>query len=354
MGQGSDCPDWEQFSALLSKRVEGYFAAHAKSRTGGGAMAAKVALGSLYFALTYLAILLSPPASFIFFLSYMLHGSAHLFFLLNIGHDANHGSLSSHRSVNRILSHAMDVCGISSRVWRITHHRFHHHTTNIYRHDEALSGRGFFRFSPHAERRPLHRLQHFYAPITYFLVSLDWIFIKDFQFTFGTRPDGFPVRRASPAQMAALLFIKAVYVGYMIAVPIFVFSHPATSVLAAFVLSHSVVGLSALILFQTAHVIEGSRFRSPVEQPVDQLRLAFETTVDCASESRFLAGFAGGLNTHVIHHIYPGICHVHYRPLTAIMRECAESCGISYRCYRSFLAPVAMHLRLIRRLALRD
>jgi linoleoyl-CoA desaturase len=313
-------------------------------------MTAKIVFGFCYFAITYLALALSPPSIF-FYLAYLLHGSAHLFLLLNIGHDANHGSLSSRRWVNRLLSYTMDICGISSRVWRITHHRFHHFTTNTYGHDEAVSGRGVFRFSPVAPYRPIHRFQYIYAPLTYFLVSLDWIFVKDFQYTIFEKPDGFPIRRGTFGQMFELLFFKVLYVGYMIVLPVLVFDHSLGSVLVAFFLSHALIGITALLLFQTAHVLEGSEFPSGAPDPNNHVRLTFETTVDVAPRSVVLGLIAGGLNTHVAHHLFPRICHVHYRSLSAIIRTAADECGIPYREYPNMFIPMRKHLHLLKRLA---
>jgi linoleoyl-CoA desaturase len=341
---------WEQFSELLSQRVDQYFTSHAVQRNADTYMIAKIVFGFSYFAVTYLALAVSPP-SIGFYFAYLLHGTAHLFLLLNVGHDANHSALSRRRWINRLLSYTMDLCGISSRVWRITHHRFHHYCMNTYGQDEAVSGRGLFRFSPHAPRRIFHRFQHFYAPATYFLVSLDWIFIKDFQYSLCRRPDGFPVGRASAMQLVQLLSFKMFYIGYMIVVPVLVFDHSVVSVVSAFALSHAVIGIAALVLFQTAHVLEGSHFPSGKADLKNHVQLTFETTVDCAPRSRLLSWLSGGLNTHVIHHLYPGICHTHYRSLSEIIRLSASECGIPYREYPTMLIPVSKHLKLLKRLA---
>ena len=92
---------WEQFSTLLSQRIDNYFTSHAVQRTADTYMVAKIVFGFSYFAVTYLAMAVSPP-SITFYLAYLLHGSAHLFLILNVGHDANHNALSRKRWVNRL------------------------------------------------------------------------------------------------------------------------------------------------------------------------------------------------------------------------------------------------------------
>jgi linoleoyl-CoA desaturase len=208
-----------------------------------------------------------------------------------------------------------------------------------------------FRFSPAAPYRPIHRFQHIYAPLTYFLVSLDWIFIKDFQYTICDRPDGFPIRRGSAAHLFELLFFKTLYIGYMIILPVLVFDHSLVSVLVAFSISHALIGITALLLFQTAHVLEGNNFPLGAPDPNNHVRLTFETTVDVAPRSFLLGWIAGGLNTHVAHHLFPRICHVHYYSLSAIIRAAADECRISYREYPNMFIPMQKHIHLLKRLA---
>ena len=80
------------------------------------------------------------------------------------------------RLVNKALNYVFDVCGISSYMWRILHHRGHHSCINLHGEDDALTGRGIFRFTPHEPRAPLQRFQHIYALFFYALFSLDYVF----------------------------------------------------------------------------------------------------------------------------------------------------------------------------------
>jgi linoleoyl-CoA desaturase len=58
---------------------------------------------------------------------------------------------------------------------------------------------------------------------------------------------------------------------------------------------------------------------------------AVEVTIDASPSSKLLNWFAGGLNTHAIHHAFPGICHIHYYNLTPILAETAREYGIEYK-----------------------
>ena len=72
-------------------------------------------------------------------------------------------------------------------MWRILHHRGHHSCINLQGEDDALTGRGIFRFTPHEPRTRMHRFQHIYALFFYALFSLDYVFLRDFE-AFSSHP----------------------------------------------------------------------------------------------------------------------------------------------------------------------
>ena len=49
----------------------------------------------------------------------------------SVMHDANHGSFSTHRTINRVLAYTADVLGTSSWLWRFQHNVLHHGNTNM-------------------------------------------------------------------------------------------------------------------------------------------------------------------------------------------------------------------------------
>ncbi len=77
----------------------------------------------------------------LFCFSYGLAASAVGF---NIFHDANHGAISSRRSVNEAAAMLTSaVLGPSRYLWAYKHHVLHHRFTNIYGWDDDLETRGF-------------------------------------------------------------------------------------------------------------------------------------------------------------------------------------------------------------------
>ncbi len=108
----------------------------------------KIAVGLAVLVGAWIALYALRPGSWKFVALYLLGGLAQTFLLLNIAHDSNHNAISSRPRVNKTLNYVFDLCGISSYMWRILHHRGHHSCINLHGEDDALSGRGIFRFTP--------------------------------------------------------------------------------------------------------------------------------------------------------------------------------------------------------------
>jgi linoleoyl-CoA desaturase len=151
-----------------------------------------------------------------------LGGLAQTFLLLNIAHDSNHNAISSRPFINKTLNYVFDLCGISSYMWRILHHRGHHSCINLHGEDDALSGRGIFRFTPYESRAPWHRFQHLYALFFYALFSLEYVLVRDFECFFFPTHD-YLKRTKHPLREYAILFAgKGFYLTYMLVLPIMV------------------------------------------------------------------------------------------------------------------------------------
>src|ERR1700735_2135122 len=169
------------FPKVLRSRLDRFFADRDISPKADRAMRVKIAAGLAVLAGSWIALYALRPGSWKFVALYLLGGLAQTFLLLNIAHDSNHNAISSRSVVNKTLNYVFDVCGISSYMWRILHHRGHHSCINLHGDDDALSGRGIFRFTPHEPHAPLQRFQHIYALFLYAVFSLDYVFVRDFE-----------------------------------------------------------------------------------------------------------------------------------------------------------------------------
>ncbi|SEB38618.1 linoleoyl-CoA desaturase [Terriglobus roseus] len=342
------------FPKVVRRRLEQYFAEAAISPKADTTMWVKIATGVAVLAGSWIALYVLHPAAWMFLALYLVGGLAQTFLLLNIAHDSNHNAISSNPLINKSLNYVFDLCGISSYMWRILHHRGHHSCINLHGEDDAIEGRGLFRFTPHDPRAPLHRFQHIYALFLYALFSLEYVFVRDFQSFYFPGHD-YLTRTRHPLREYFILYAgKAFYLSYMLVLPIFVMKEPVWLVLTAFFLVHLVVGISVVLVFQTTHVIEDTYFPLHRNEFENGVYHVFATTADYATENPVVGWLVGGLNHHVVHHLCPYVCHTHYAPLTRIVKQTAEEFGVPYRQHRTMAAALRHHLLLLRQLGNED
>ncbi len=337
------------FSKALSRRIDDYFLNRRISKRANMQMVCKTVLGFAAWIGTYLLLISGWFSSAGIICVYIVHGYAQLFMGLNIAHDANHSAYSQNARVNRILGYVFDLVGLSSYMWRLMHNDSHHFFVNIRGADTALITGKVLRMSPHDERRPFHRYQHIYAPFLYCLPTLDWVFAKDFRWLLSERRFGNRKISEHPAAELVILFAgKAFYYAYMLVIPLLCLNVPWYSVALGFVVMHFFLGFTLALTFQPNHFTQDSSFPEPDDDgrlSSNYIQHVFNNTVDYARGNPLANWALGGLNLHVIHHMFPRICHVHYPALTEIIKSTAEEYGIPYKENRTILGAFVAHLR---------
>jgi linoleoyl-CoA desaturase len=340
------------FSQTLLRKVEDYFQTQHLSKHANAAMVAKTILGFSLWISTYLWLMTDRWSSLQVVGIYVMHGSAQLYLAFNVAHDANHGAYSKSKRVNRVLGSAFDLVGVSSYMWRLMHNDAHHAFVNIRGADTTLVSGHVFRFSPHERRRPFHRYQHLYAPLLYCLPTLDWVLAKDYRWLLSETRFGNRKIVKHPLQELIFLFAaKAFYYTYMLVLPLCYLSAPWYSVVLGFVVMHLFLGFSIAVVFQPNHFAEGSGFPEPDASGQisnNYIQHIFDTTADYARGNPLATWVLGGLNLHVIHHMFPGICHVHYPALTEIVRSAAGEYGLTYRENKTLTGAFLAHLRWLK------
>jgi linoleoyl-CoA desaturase len=347
---GGTSLDVASFPKVLRRRLDNFFSDRNISPKADRMMWVKVALGFALLAGSWITLCALKPDSWKFVAVYLLGGLAQTFLLLNIAHDSNHNAISSVRSVNKVLNYAFDVCGINSYMWRILHHRGHHSCVNLHGEDDALTGRGILRLTPHEPRLRVQRFQHIYALILYALFSLDYVFVRDFACFFFPAHE-YLKRTKHPAREYAILFGgKGLYLTYMLILPIFLLGKSPVLVALAFLLTHVIIGLSVTLVFQTTHTVDSTYFPSRRSEFDNGVYHIFATTADYATDNPLAGWLVGGLNHHIVHHLCPFVCHTHYAALTRIVKETSEEYGIPYRENPTVRQALAQHFSLLKRL----
>ena len=352
----SNSKDQQQFYRELLKKVNRYFRLYGVDKTGHWRMLVKAIIILVsYFAL-YGVILSGVLAnSWWWILAYIGLGAATAVIGLSIMHDANHGSFSRKKWVNKLFGFSMNVVGASAFTWKLQHNVLHHTYTNVHGMDEDIQGRGLFRFSPDSPKRKIHRFQHIYAFLFYAFLTLSWTFSGDFARMKRYKKMGLIAQAKSSykREMTILVASKVGYMVYILVIPILFTSMAWWQPVVGFVVLHAVAGLVLSLIFQPAHVEESTSFYQPAENnklpeawAVHQLL----TTSNFAMRSRWFTWLIGGLNYQIEHHLFPHVSHIHYRKLSKIVRRTAADFNLPYNSRRTFVGAVYHHLRLLRHL----
>ncbi len=338
--------------ATTRKRVDAYFREANISRNANVAMWAKTLFFLTGFVGLYVFILSNVvSAGWMLMLSVLL-GMFSAFVGFNICHDAIHGSFSSDKRTNRLFSYVFNFIGANPYVWSITHNVVHHTYTNIPGHDEDIEvAPGLIRISEEEPVNRIQRYQHWYAFPLYGLASLSWVFRKDykkfFQSKIGEQEMNHPRK-----EYFNLFFYKAVYYFLYIILPLLILDITWWQFLIGFLALHLAEGLTMGLIFQLAHVVEGTDFPTP--NPDGNLEEAWaehqmRTTANFATHSKVAAFFLGGLNRQIEHHLFPNICHIHYGPISKIVKQTAQEFNIPYIENYTFASALKSHFIMLRR-----
>ena len=183
---------------------------------------------------------------------------------LSIMHDANHGVLSKNPTVNKLYSQLTYLLGVDKYNWIVQHNVLHHTYTNVYGYDTDISN-PLMRFSPDKPWKKGYRLQLFYAPILYGLMTIYWMF-KDFpqrnEYNKSNLMKTYGL--GSPAMMfIKMFFTKLIYLTGTLFLPILFSNFEWYWCLLGFTIMHYVCGIFLALIFQCAHVLENTEFVQP-------------------------------------------------------------------------------------------
>jgi linoleoyl-CoA desaturase len=273
----------------------------------------------------------------------------------NVMHDAAHGAFSNKEWVNSLMGYSLNSIGGNLFTWKIQHNILHHTYTNLYNYDEDLDAGIVVRLSPHAQWRPHHKYQHLYAWFAYSLVHLSWILIKDFKKISHYNGSGLTYQnKAKPAKEVAIIVLtKLIYLFYMVYVPLVYSNLTVGQFFIGFLIMSFTSGVTLSVVFQLAHVVEGTEHPAPDPNGVVENNWAIhqiETTANFSTENPIVTWFTGGLNHQIEHHLFPKICSAHYPAISKIVKEMSDEYGITYLNTPGFGDAVYSHYASLKRL----
>eukprot|EP00793_Prasinoderma_coloniale_P000441 PRCOL_00005426-RA len=267
---------------------------------------------------------------------------------MSIQHDANHGSYTTSNNLGYVMGLTLDMVGASSWVWKQVHVNGHHAYTNVPSHDTDVwvdrdgDVRRIVEGTPHYW---YYKFQAFYLPFLYGALSLKSI-IGDLTLI-RTQLFGDTHRFVAPTKKEAVLFwaLKAASLAYLVALPLACSPHGTLGAFALFMTEEWTCGLTLAYMFQVAHVSTAAVFPEAKDGKVAMgwATAQCATTINFAPGNWFWTHVSGGLNHQVEHHLFPGICHMHYPMLAPIVRETCEEFGVPYLSYPTFWGAFMSH-----------
>jgi linoleoyl-CoA desaturase len=251
----------------------------------------------------------------------------------------------------------MFILGSNVLNWKIQHNLLHHTYTNIYGFDQDISTKAAIRLSDHAPLKKFHRFQFIYAFLLYGLMTISKLFsdltqLLEFNRSGITKAQ----KRNGRKEIILLILSKIVYFTTLLVLPILFSPFSCWQVLIGFLLMHLTAGIIMSVIFQMAHVVEGTEQPLPDEIGIihhDWLVHQLRTTADFAPKNALLNWYVGGLNFQVEHHLFSNICHIHYRKIAPIVQQTALEFGIVYNVKPTFSKALKSHVKRLKELGIK-
>ena len=273
----------------------------------------------------------------------------------NVMHDACHGSFSSKKWVNEIMSLTMNALGSNAAIWKIKHNIVHHTYTNVDGIDDDIAKSPVLRHCTSQTWKPAHRYQFIYMFFFYSLSTILWVFLTD-MIKYFQKKIVVTEMKFSTSEHLLFWISKGLYLLFYIILPIALVGWQAW--LVGYLIVNMTMGLTLSIVFQLAHVVEATSFEKAEQNAkvIDSEWAVHEikTTANFAMKSNVISWFVGGLNFQVEHHLFPRISHIHYPALSKIVRAECKRFGLPYHHYQTMGSAIASHVRVMKALGQKE
>ena len=341
------------FSKVLRSRVNVYFKKNNLSIHANSSMIFKtICMLSLFFVPLIIINTGIVNATGLLFALYITSGFGMSGIGMGIMHDAIHGSYSKNKRTNLILGYSFNLIGANSFIWRLQHNVLHHTFPNVNGADDDINPPFFLRFSPNTKWHKSHRFQFIYVWFFYCISTLLWITAKDFVRLVRYKNMGLLSREGEyRKQLISITGWKILYFSYALILPLIMVPLSWWIIVLAFISMHLITGFFVSTVFQIAHIIPSTDFPVTNNNNIvsgDWYRHQLVTTSNFSPNSRIFSWLIGGLNFQVEHHLFPNICHVHYRDISEIVKKTATEFQLPYHSSKTFVGAIADHIKMLK------
>lgn len=339
------------FSKKLKLKTNEYFKLHNKNKTGDKRLFLKTAIILLLFISIYLLLVFTNLFWPIKIILCIIMGFNLAAIGFNIMHDAGHNSFSENKRLNSIFSYSLNLLGGNIYFWKLKHNIAHHTFTNIEGHDHDIEIK-FMRVHHDQDIKEYHKHQPKYFLFLYSISYIAWIFFQDYEKYFRQRMSKTSQKYTFPLKEKIIFWVsKSMHLTLFIILPILVIGFlPA---IIGLLISYIICGLCLAIVFQLAHVVEETDFKTISDYKVKEEWMIhqLQSTANFSTNNPVLTWLLGGLNFQVEHHLFPKISHIHYPALNKIVRETCSEFNIKYHEHSSIIHAFKSHIQVIKALA---
>jgi linoleoyl-CoA desaturase len=290
---------------------------------------------------------------YLLIISYVLFGLTGILLAFNCAHDCVHNTFLKNKRVNALVFYCVfNLQGVNSRLWYKRHIASHHIFPNVDGCDADIDDNPFMRLSPHHKLRKYQKYQHIYAVFLYLVYTLHWIFVKDFIYLNKKNLANLKNQRHSFAFIAELIFLKLLYLTFLIVLPTVCTIATFQQVIIAFIAMHFIISLFFVLTLIISHLCLETEFPEVNENgelPYDYYEHQLAVSLDYHPESKLANFIFGGFNSHTAHHLFPNLQHTLYTHITPLIREKAMKHQLPYN-EKSIPSAIRSHFGYLKKL----
>lgn len=334
------------FINTLNFRINSYLKSNNLSRYSNAEMKLKIVVYCLFMVFFYCTLLnYKSIPQFIFF--YLLCGITIILATINIAHDAAHQVLFEHKTLNNFIFYILfQLTGYNPDIWKENHVIGHHTHPNIKDIDPHFPETPLIRYAEWQKWRWFHRYQIYYVPILYCIHSIVYFFIEEPMIFLNIHQHIKLTSREILIGLAGKLF----YFTLFFLIPIFWLKIPISLMLILFLVSHIIVSIIMTLVIGINHLTTDTLIlEHRNSEKYSWAELQIRSTVDFSTNSKIASWLIGGFNIHTLHHLFPSICHTHYRNLMPIYMETLKDFDMEYH-ENSFIHLVISHFKYLKKL----
>jgi len=269
---------------------------------------------------------------------------------VSIQHDANHGAYSESPAVCHWMGWTLDIVGASSFMWKQQHVVGHHAYTNLHDNDPDIrvSAKDVRRVTSYQPWHSYHRYQHIYLALLYGLLAIKSVLVDDFAAIADGKIGPVKISKFTSRENLEFWSGKAIFGAYYVLLPLLTSPHSFGKLLLLWLTAEACTGWMLAFMFQVAHVVPDVKY---IKREADgKVKYGWAetqvvTSADFSHGSSFWTHMSGGLNYQVVHHLFPGICHIHYPRIAPIVLETCKEFGIPYTVYPTYGKALSAHFQ---------